>query len=54
MFRCGISEEGDDIFHPAEGNEIAKRFLARKKRDRFSAVFSDIGAEEFLGLKTGG
>jgi len=50
----GLAKVFDDIGDFAEGDEVTKRFLAGEKPDALAAVFGDVGAEEFLGLETGG
>jgi len=48
------AEEIDIVVDGAERYEIAQFLEAGKNPDGFATVFGDVGAEEFLGLETGG
>jgi hypothetical protein len=45
---------GDDFLDFAKGNEVAELFLAGIEPDALAAVFSNVGAEKFFGLKSRG
>ncbi len=54
MQSCRIAQVGDDLFDFAEGDEVTERFLTGEEPDALTAVFGDVGAKEFLGLKSSG
>ncbi len=53
MQRRGVAQVGDDLFDFPKRNKIAESFLAWEKPDALGAVFGDVSAKEFLGLKAG-
>jgi hypothetical protein len=49
---CRLAKIGDDLLDLAEWNEVSKLFLARVEHNTLAAVFRNVGAEKFLGLKS--
>ena len=54
MHSGGIAKIFNDIDDLAEGDEITQGLLAGEKPDALAAVFCDISAKQFLGLKPSG
>jgi hypothetical protein len=52
MRPCRLAKIGDDLLDFAEWNEVSKLFLAGVEHNTLAAVFRNVGAEKFLGLKS--
>src|SRR5260370_19386232 len=53
MSAGGVAEIGDDLLDGAEGNEIAKNFLAGEDANGLAVIFGDVVGKQLVGLEAG-